>query len=49
MRIDFQRASAESRVTQATQLLLNPTKMVSDSAYSKKRKGKERGKQLEFK
>jgi hypothetical protein len=44
MQTEFIRENAESKTTQATQLLLNPTKMVPNH----KRKGKERGKQLEF-
>jgi hypothetical protein len=38
--------NVESQTRQATELLLNPTTMVPDPAYSRKRKGKEKGKEL---
>jgi hypothetical protein len=36
----------ESQTGRATELLLNPTTMVPDPAFSRKRKGKEKGKEL---
>jgi hypothetical protein len=40
--------NVESQTRQATELLLNPTTMVSDLTSSRKTKGKEKGKELKL-